>query len=498
MTMVDLSLPRPRIVTPKAFDRRWMILVVAVLLAAGFLATALFSFSVSRNALRESITTNELPLTSDTIYSEIRRDLITPVLVSSLMANDTFVRDWILGGEKDVGQIQKYLASIKTRYGATSASLVSEATLNYYYPEGTGILKTLDERNWRDAWYFRVRGMKPDYEINVDFDLANSDAWTIFINYRVFDYGGKFIGATGVGLTFNQVNAMIDKYESRYHRLVYFVDKDGRVVLSGHNAPKTGTDIHTTPGLDKIAAAAMSQGQNDGSFDYTQDGQTHLLNVRYISELNWYVFVERVEEEAIAGVRHALYLNLAIALAVTIVVVGLVGLTINWFHRGLERMATTDKLTGLVNRQAFDLLLNQAIKHAQRVREPLSLMMIDIDHFKRINDQYGHLTGDKVIQTVADATAAAVRRSDVVCRWGGEEFLVMLGDCGRDAAQALAEKVRTQVESATGAVGTAIKTTVSLGVAELLDTDSENSFVSRADEALYEAKRLGRNQTVVA
>src|SRR5262249_52487258 len=148
------------------------------------------------------------------------------------------------------------------------------------------------------------------------------------------------------------------------------------------------------------------------------------------------------------------------------VVVGLVGVTINWFHRGLERMATTDKLTGLVNRQAFDLLLNQAIKHAQRVRQPLSLMMIDIDHFKRINDQYGHLTGDKVIQTVADSTSATVRRSDVVCRWGGEEFLVMLGDCGRDAAQGLAEKVRSQVENATGAVGASIKTTVSLGVAE--------------------------------
>lgn len=478
----------------KPFDRRWLIAVVAVLLAVGFVATALLSFSVSRDALRDSITQNELPLTSDTIYSEIRRDLITPILVSSLMANDTFVRDWLLDGEKDVNQIAKYLTSIKDRYGATSASLTSEATHNYYYPGG--ILKTVDMRNWRDAWYFRVRQMKPDYEINVDFDLANGDAWTIFINYRVYDYAGKFIGATGVGLTFNQVNAMIDKYESHYHRLVYFVDKDGRVVLSGHNAPATGLDIHSVAGLDKIAGSLLKEG--DGSFGYDVNGQTHLLNVRFISELNWYVFVERVEDEAIAGVRHALYYNLAIALIVTLIVVALVGATIIWYQRGLERAAATDKLTGLVNRQAFDFLLDQGIKQAQRERAPLSLLMIDIDHFKTINDKYGHLAGDKVLQSVAEVTIAALRKSDVVCRWGGEEFLVMLSDCDRNAAYALAEKVRQQVEQLTTEGLAAIKTTVSLGATEMQAIDTESTLIARVDEALYEAKRAGRNRTILA
>ncbi|HEY1720180.1 MAG TPA: sensor domain-containing diguanylate cyclase [Magnetospirillaceae bacterium] len=479
----------------KPFDRRWLIAVVAALLAIGFVTTAMLSFSVSRDALRESITQSELPLTSDTIYSEIRRDLITPILVSSLMANDTFVRDWILGGEKDVNQIAKYLTSIKERYGTTSASLTTEATHTYYYPGG--VLKNVDMRNWRDAWYFRVRQMKEDYEINVDFDLANSDAWTIFINYRVYDYDHKFIGATGVGLTFNQVNAMIDKYESRYHRLIYFVDHNGRVVLSGHNAPPTGQDIHAVPGLDKIADGVLKP-EGDNSFEYKLNGQTHLLNVRFISELNWYVFVERVEDEALAGVRHALYYNLAIALIVTLIVVALVGATIIWYQRGLERAAATDKLTGLVNRQAFDLLLDQGIKHAQRGRTPLSLLMIDIDHFKSINDKYGHLAGDKVIQDVAQVTMAALRKSDVVCRWGGEEFLVMLGDCDRNAAYALAEKVRHQVEQLTSADLAAIKTTVSLGTTQMESIDTENTLLQRVDEALYEAKRAGRNRTILA
>lgn len=478
----------------KPFDKRWLIVVVAILLCIGFVATALLSFTVSREALRKGIIANELPLTSDNIYSEIRRDLTTPILVSSMMANDTFLRDWVLNGEQDVSQISKYLSSVKTRYGAVSAFLVSDKTRNYYYPDG--ILKTIDEHDWRDAWYFRVRKMATPYEVNIDFDLANNDAWTIFINHRTYDYAGNFIGATGVGLTFNTVSALIDQYEKRYQRRIYFVDRMGHVVLAGHDAPAAGKDIHTVPGLGAIADQVLKDDKS--SYDYTDHGQTHLLNVRFLPEINWYVFVERIENEAIASVRDALYINLAIALAVTAIVVLLVGATIIWYQRGLERMATTDKLTGLVNRQAFDLLLDQGVKHSQRAQTPLSLMMLDIDWFKKINDQYGHLTGDKVIQAVTQATVASLRKSDVVCRWGGEEFLVMLSNCDRDAAFALAEKVRVQVEQATAEGLSAIKITVSLGVTEMVEIDTEGTLLSRVDEALYEAKRAGRNRTVLA
>src|SRR5262249_50078978 len=159
-----------------------------------------------------------------------------------------------------------------------------------------------------------------------------------------------------------------------------------------------GKDIHMLPGLKEIADKVLAN--DKGSYDYPGDQVTHLLNVRFLPEINWYVFVERIEDEAIADVRDTLFINLVIALAVTVIVVVLVGGTIIWYQRGLEKMAQTDKLTGLVNRQAFDLLLDQGLKHAQRARTPLSLIMLDIDHFKSINDKFGHLTGDKVIQAV--------------------------------------------------------------------------------------------------
>ncbi len=477
-----------------ANKRRLLIALLAAFLGIAFLATALLSFVVSRHEMRASIVSDELPLTSDTIYSEIQRDLIRPIFISSMMANDTFLRDWVLGGEKDVGQMSKYLAEIKARYNVISSFFISEATRKYYYADG--ILKTVSESEPRDVWYFRVRKMSAPYELNVDIDMANRDALTIFINYRVLDYQGRFIGTAGVGLTVNAVRQLIDRYEHSFGRNIYFVDAKGNVTVSGEGG-SAPANIHAVEGLGALAGAALNE--KGGSFEYSRDGRTHLLNVRYIPELKWYVFVEKVEDEAIAGIRRTLYANLLIALVVTGIVVTVVSLTVNRFQRRLELMATTDKLTGLANRQACEILMHQAIKEARRSREPLSLIMLDIDHFKDINDRFGHLEGDRVIKAVANKSLAGLRDSDTACRWGGEELLLVLRKCNEDNALTLAERIRANIEGGfLDAGGERVRVTVSLGIAELEDADSGDSLLSRTDRALYAAKRAGRNRAVAA
>lgn len=476
-------------ITGEATRKRLLIVVIAAFLGVAFIATALVSFFVSKHELRESIISEELPLTSDTIYSEIQRDLVRPIFVSSTMANDTFLRDWVLGGEQDVGQMTKYLSEIKTKYNAFTAFFISEMTRKYYYADG--ILKTVSEFEPRDVWYFRVRSMSEDYELNVDIDMAHHDALTIFINYRVFDFQHHFIGVAGVGLTVNEVRQLIDRLQKRYGRLIYFVDGQGKIVLS--DEPEDSDNIHKLPGLREIADTALDG--KGGSFEYERGGLTHLLNVRYIPELHWYVFVEKVEDEALAGIRRALYANLAVALLVTTIVVAVVALTINRFQRRLENMATTDKLTGLANRQAYEILMRQAAKEARRAGEPLSLVMADIDHFKEVNDRHGHLRGDRVLQSVADTALQGLRESDIACRWGGEEFLILLRKCNLENALTLAERIRSQVEATPiEADGEALKVTVSLGVAELAEGEDEDKLLSRTDRALYQAKNEGRNR----
>src|SRR5690606_29141218 len=142
--------------------------LLSLLLVAGFLSTSLVGYFVSVSELREHIVSKELPLTGDTIYSEIQRDLLQPIFISSLMANDTFLKDWMLSGEPDEARAVAYLKEIKDKYHTYSSFLVSEKTRRYYY--GEGILKTVAETEPRDEWYFRIRDLKADYEINVDKD----------------------------------------------------------------------------------------------------------------------------------------------------------------------------------------------------------------------------------------------------------------------------------------------------------------------------------------
>ncbi|MFH2093842.1 MAG: GGDEF domain-containing protein, partial [Pseudomonadota bacterium] len=143
---------------------------VGLLLATGFLFTSLTSYFVSRTSLRAEISSRGLPLTSDNIYSEIQRDLLRPVFISSLMATDTFLRDWLIHGETNPEKIIKYLNEIRLKYNMFTSFLVSEKTKNYYHFDG--VLKTISQDQERDNWYFRVKDMKEDYEINVDPDIA--------------------------------------------------------------------------------------------------------------------------------------------------------------------------------------------------------------------------------------------------------------------------------------------------------------------------------------
>ncbi len=474
----------------KLNDKRKLITALFILLITGFATTALVNYQVSKTAIRESIVASELPLTSDNIYSEIQKDLIRPIFVSSMMASDTFLRDWALAGERDAGQIVKYLREVKVRYGAFTSFFVSERTRTYYQTEG--VLKTVRPEEPRDAWYFRVREMKSPYEINVDPDLANQDALTIFINYRVPDYDGKFIGAAGVGLTVDAVRALINDYQQRYRRDIYFVDKQGNVVLFGSRTHVAGTNIKAVAGLDGIAGRILREG--GGSFQYQSRTGSHLLNVRLIPELDWYLFVERIEDEALANIRNTLYLNLAICIVITAIVLLATSLTINRYQSHLEAMATTDKLTGLANRQAFDLLVPQAINESHRTGAPLLAILVDIDHFKDVNDRLGHLAGDSVLKGIATAIKTALRKSDIVCRWGGEEFFIVLKETDETQGRVLAEKIRSAVES--GAFRyeeTVIPVTVSLGLAACAEGDTLDQLITRADKALYEAKQKGRN-----
>jgi diguanylate cyclase (GGDEF)-like protein len=465
--------------------------LISLLLLAGFLATSLVSYTVSVTLLKRGLADSILPLTSDNIYSEIQKDLIRPIFISSMMAADTFLRDWVLGGEQDVDRLTRYLLEVKNKYQTITSFFVSERSATYYHADG--ILKQVHPDDPRDVWYYRVRAMDTPYELNVDRDMANSDAMTIFINHRVYDYSGNYIGATGCGLSVTTVAALLATYEQRYQRHIFFVDPKGAITFSADNSSKQQS-LDTIEGLRDIAAEILRR--DHGSFSYGRDGQTFLLDTRYIKELGWYLLVEQSLEPEMRLLRRTLLINLSLCLVIGLIILAVVQRTIAQYQQRLERMAAMDKLTGLYNRHAGETLFKQALSEANRQQAEFSVILLDIDFFKQINDQYGHQAGDLVLIVCARIIQSCLRESDIVCRWGGEEFLVLLKNCGLDAAFQLAEKIRNTVGKETIVWGTdELHVQVSLGVAQRQPDEQRENLLARADQAMYRAKNNGRNRT---
>lgn len=166
-------------------------------------------------------------------------------------------------------------------------------------------------------------------------------------------------------------------------------------------------------------------------------------------------------------------------------------------QKNLEDQAHSDSLTGIHNRRFFSELAERELARAKRNRRPLSLLMIDLDHFKDVNDHFGHDTGDRLLQAVAKAAARSLRREDILARYGGEEFVVLLPESDEETALEIAERLRvalSEIDLET-ADNEHVRISVSIGVAELNTRDTTlDAIIKRADIALYEAKASGRNQ----
>lgn len=164
-------------------------------------------------------------------------------------------------------------------------------------------------------------------------------------------------------------------------------------------------------------------------------------------------------------------------------------------HQKLQQLASTDPLTGLNNRRSIEPQLESEVSRARRHQAHFSVIIADLDHFKRVNDQYGHIVGDGVLCEVARRIESLLRREDRAARWGGEEFLVLLPETDLEQAEIVAEKIRQAIaDRPVAANGFRIPLTISIGVATWTDDSGAESLIRRADKGLYRAKGSGRNR----
>jgi diguanylate cyclase (GGDEF)-like protein len=479
-------------------QRRLFISLVSLLTFA-FLGTTSLSYIVASHAIRQNIIEDELPLTGDSIYSEIQRDLIKPVFVSDQMAHNTFLLDWIADGEREPDATFRYLSEIKHRYNAITSFYVSERTRRYFTP--TTISKTVKENIKDDHWFFRVRVMQEPYEINVESDSQNRNRVTTFINFRVVDSSGRFLGATGVGLGSDNIFKLVEEYKRKFNRDVSFFDLAGNSTLYDPVKHLRTKPLSDRPGIKTIAKDILNRSPIQTKLVYrnpTNGSLTH-VNSRFIPELKWYLVVSQDEKDSLSPLNNVLLLNLAIGSLATLGALGLTLWLVSRHQQRLIHIAITDKLTGVANRSSGEAMFLQVREAAKASGATFSVMVLDCDYFKKVNDEFGHLVGDRVITEIAQLIRKNIRSSDHLARWGGEEFVVLLPNSDYRGSMMRAEAIRSEIENHVFTVNErSFRKSVSIGIAEWDRRESNDALFARADQALLQAKQSGRNRVAVA
>lgn len=327
--------------------------------------------------------------------------------------------------------------------------------------------------------------------------------WSIRFSRRMSAPDGSFAGVAVAQMKLDYFTNLLRGLDVGPDGNISLFRTDGIMLVQYPPIPSmsTGMDLSTLPNYARL----MDQGY--GSFIAMSDTYQapRLYNFSQVYNLPILVLVGMSIEYIFGNWWHT---ALLIGTATLLLCLGLVLLTLLLRHelnlrqqaeRALAELASTDPLSGLANRRVLDTKLAEEWRVAQRTGRPISLLMIDIDHFKKFNDSYGHQCGDEAIRRVANIINTHIRRPrDLATRYGGEEFAVLLADTDAAGARQLAEEIRSSVDAMEPVLPSKHKLTISLGACTCYARPDNNALalLNMADKALYQAKKGGRNRVV--
>ena len=358
----------------------------------------------------------------------------------------------------------------------------------------------------RQQPWFKVHLTAKNDELYISRPLLVSESpndWNLILSRRITASDGRFGGVAVAQMKISYFQNLFRGLDLGPTGNISLISTDGILLSQSPATTKfyTGQDLSQSPTFLRFLT------ERYGSFTAMSGAYNlkRLYNFAQVNELPMVVVVALSTEHIFSNWQHT---ALLIGSATLLLCMGLLWLT--WLlvrelrlrqraELELATLASTDPLTGLANRRMLDKTLDMEWRRAQRTGAPLSLIMIDIDHFKAFNDSYGHQAGDEALRQVAQAIKAHVRRpADLAARYGGEEFAVVLTETDAAGTRLLAEKIRSAVEHMEPANLATHKLTVSLGACTRYAKpgDAQDQLISTADKALYQAKKRGRNRVM--
>lgn len=459
-----------------------MFTVLIILLLSSFMSISVINYHLMKSSIRDELLSSSLPLVRDLIYWDIRSQLQDPMQTSSVMANDTFLIDWINEGEKSTSAITDYLSKIRERYDYASTFFVSADTGNYY--SYSGLHKVISRQQPHDLWYYDFIATGEQIALDVDTDEVKDGRLTIFINVRVSDTDGRLLGVTGVGLNMDSIVELLHETQHRYGRTIYLVDRYGDI--------QAHSDLASLGERPEYISRVISQrNEHDIADEYTDTDGTMLYAATYLDQMDWFIVVEQDLNQSLEMAKSTLYRNLLVGFIISLFIIAFSLMIIHSYQKEIEEASIHDYLTGISSRMYIESMLEVEIERAKRYGHPLSILLLDVDYFKSINDTYGHLAGDEILKEFSRLLRTSIRKSDIVGRWGGDEFMILLPYADADAAMKLGEHLRKHIRE--HQFSRHIMITSSIGTAASVFEDTQVSLIKKADNALYRAKRSGKD-----
>jgi diguanylate cyclase (GGDEF)-like protein len=352
-----------------------------------------------------------------------------------------------------------------------------------------------------DEEFFQVHRNDPNVGLFISRPMLYRGVYSIMLSRRVDNADGTFRGVVAGAIRYRLFHDLFDRLKLADGEIISLLRTDGVVLMrTPFDLDVVGKNLSHLPAVAK----AMKHSEGSDSAPGSHDGQQRLFVWRSSPTQPIIILVGR-PWESVFNVWRAQ----AVRISIIVGLLGLVATIVTLFlareiqrrvraEAALEKLASTDGLTGLRNRRKFDELIEAEWRRGARSDEPLTLLMIDVDHFKSYNDRFGHQAGDTTLRAVAACIAASARRpGDCAARYGGEEFALLLPGVGMMEALQTAEAIRERVMQSQSP---SARFTVSIGVATVIPDglDSPSSLLELADRALYDAKRGGRNQSRAA
>jgi diguanylate cyclase (GGDEF)-like protein len=351
----------------------------------------------------------------------------------------------------------------------------------------------------RDTGMFISRPFKPRC------DCDDSDQWRISFSRRISSPTGEFLGVAVASMRMSYFDQLFNSLDIGTGSTLGIIDNDGILLAQKpYREPNSiGKSFSSRPNVVRMLQ------ERNGTFESVSsvDHQRRLYTFTRVGNLPLTVIVALSVDEVFATWNRTAYV---ISGATGVLCIGLLWLT--WLlcrelrlrqsaEQELSQLAATDALTGVANRRSLDQTLRHEWFRAQRSGKPLSLLMIDADHFKAFNDRHGHQAGDEALRALAEVINANVHRpTDLVARYGGEEFSVILAETGSDGARQIAEHIREAVQKLPLVDAGEQPMSVSIGIATWTAASeiTLEQLLFSADKALYQAKERGRNRVVCA